>query len=168
MPAYAGVVNINTASQAQLETLKGIGPTYAARIIAYRREHGSFATIEEIQEVKGIGPATFAAIKDSLSLDYVPPAPKPASAPAPAPKVAQAVVPVAQAHEPAQATQEPVVPRQEPMEVAASQAPAFPLWASIIGLAGIIGLGVLSARFARQHKAAGEETMPLAGEFTIE
>ncbi|MFC1734795.1 helix-hairpin-helix domain-containing protein [Candidatus Hydrogenedentota bacterium] len=58
-------ININTASQAELETLKGIGPTYAKAIIEYR-ESRPFGSIEEIQDVKGIGPKKFAAIRDRL------------------------------------------------------------------------------------------------------
>lgn len=58
-------ININTASQAQLETLKGIGPTYAAAIIEYRKAK-PFKSIEELQEVRGIGPKKFAAIRDRI------------------------------------------------------------------------------------------------------
>lgn len=54
-PAVPGKVNINTADAAQLEALDGIGPTLAQRIVAYREEHGPFASIEELDNVKGIG-----------------------------------------------------------------------------------------------------------------
>jgi len=60
--AYAALVNINTADLATLETLPGIGPTYAQRIIDYRTAHGPFATTEDIEQVSGIGPATYAKI----------------------------------------------------------------------------------------------------------
>ena len=53
------LVNINTADTATLETLPGIGPTIAGRIIEYRQANGPFGRIEEIMEVSGIGPATF-------------------------------------------------------------------------------------------------------------
>ncbi len=59
-------VNINRATRAELEELKGIGPTKAAAIIAYREAYGSFSCIEEITEVKGIGEGTFAKIKDDI------------------------------------------------------------------------------------------------------
>lgn len=63
-------VNINSASAGTLEEcLSGIGPTYAQRIVEYRESHGGFKSIEEIQEVKGIGPATFAKIKDQITVD---------------------------------------------------------------------------------------------------
>jgi len=63
----SGLVNINTASAAELETLPRVGPSTAQRIIAYRQEHGPFATIEEIQNVSGIGPATFEQLKDLIT-----------------------------------------------------------------------------------------------------
>jgi competence protein ComEA len=62
-------VNINTASLDELETLPGIGPAIAQRIIDYRSQNGGFATIEEIMDVKGIGPATFAEIEDAITVE---------------------------------------------------------------------------------------------------
>ncbi len=61
-PAYAALININTADAALLDTLPGIGPTYAARIVDYRTAHGPFARTEDIQNVSGIGPSTYADI----------------------------------------------------------------------------------------------------------
>jgi competence protein ComEA len=55
-------ININTATAAMLEQLPRIGPTLAERIIAYREENGGFATVEEIQNVSGIGEGTFAQL----------------------------------------------------------------------------------------------------------
>lgn len=63
-----GKVNINTATAAELESLPGIGPTYARRIIEYRERHGSFQRIEEIMRVRGIGEATFERIKDQITV----------------------------------------------------------------------------------------------------
>jgi len=68
-PVLTGPVNINTATQAQLEALPHIGPAIAGRIIQYREEHGPFARIEDIQNVPGIGPATFDDIKDLITVD---------------------------------------------------------------------------------------------------
>lgn len=59
-------VNINTATQAQLETLSGIGPSTAAKIIAYREENGKFTKIEDIKNVSGIGESKFEKIKDDI------------------------------------------------------------------------------------------------------
>ncbi len=59
-------VNINTATQTELETLSGIGPSTALNIIEYREENGKFETIEDIKNVPGIGDAKFENIKDSI------------------------------------------------------------------------------------------------------
>ena len=59
-------ININTADEAQLTTLTGIGATRAQAIIAYREENGPFAVIEDIMNVQGIKEGTFAKIKDEL------------------------------------------------------------------------------------------------------
>lgn len=61
-------VNINTATQDQLMTLKGIGEARAADIIAYRQEHGPFRQIEDIMQVSGIKEAAFAKIKDDITV----------------------------------------------------------------------------------------------------
>lgn len=63
------IVNINTASQEELETLPGIGPVTAEKIIEYRQANGDFSSIEGIQKVSGIGPATFEKIKDLITVN---------------------------------------------------------------------------------------------------
>ncbi|MBM4463019.1 MAG: ComEA family DNA-binding protein [Chloroflexi bacterium] len=60
--------NINTASAAQLELLKGIGPVKAQAIINYRNEHGFFRSVDELLNVPGIGPKTLAAIRDQVTV----------------------------------------------------------------------------------------------------
>lgn len=62
-------VNINTATQAQLETLPGIGPAKAGDIITYRTQNGLFKKIEDIINVKGIGAKTFESIKDLIRIN---------------------------------------------------------------------------------------------------
>lgn len=61
-------VNINTALQTELETLPGIGPSIATKIITYRKENGGFKTIEDIKEVSGIGESKFNNIKDLITV----------------------------------------------------------------------------------------------------
>ncbi len=63
-----GKVNINTAESAELQTIPGIGPSKAARIIEYRQTNGNFATIEDIQNISGIGSKTFESIKDYITV----------------------------------------------------------------------------------------------------
>lgn len=67
-PAEAALVDINTAGSEELQTLNGIGPSYAQRIIKYRTEKGLFQKIEDIKNVSGIGEATFNKIKDSITV----------------------------------------------------------------------------------------------------
>lgn len=64
----ADLVNINTADSAALQTLDGIGPSKAQAIIDYRTQNGPFQSIEDIQNVSGIGPATYDKIKDSITV----------------------------------------------------------------------------------------------------
>jgi competence protein ComEA len=61
-PAQGGLVNINTASAAELDGLPGIGQSIAQRIVEYRTANGAFKSVEDLQNVKGIGPALFAKI----------------------------------------------------------------------------------------------------------
>lgn len=61
-------VNINTANQSELDSLPGIGPSIAQRIIEYREENGNFKRIEDLQNVKGIGDAKFSDIKDNVTV----------------------------------------------------------------------------------------------------
>lgn len=59
-------ININTATQEQLMSLKGIGASYADRIIEYREKNGPFQTPEDLLKVKGIGDKTLETIKDNI------------------------------------------------------------------------------------------------------
>jgi comEA protein len=64
----SGLININTASLAQLDSLPGIGTTYAQRIIDYRSLHGGFKSTHDIVQVKGIGEGTYTKIKDQITV----------------------------------------------------------------------------------------------------
>jgi len=59
-------IDLNTATEQELEQLDGVGPATAANIVAYRQEHGGFASIDELDEVSGIGDAKLAAIRAQL------------------------------------------------------------------------------------------------------
>lgn len=61
-----GPVNLNTATLEDLDGLPGVGPVLAQRILDWRDEHGGFSAVEELQEVPGIGPATFADLRDRV------------------------------------------------------------------------------------------------------
>ena len=62
------LVNINTADQQQLESLPGIGPVLAQHILDWRAAHGSFGSVEQLQEVSGIGSAKFAQLKPLVTV----------------------------------------------------------------------------------------------------
>lgn len=71
-PSYSfdsGLININQASQAELESLPGIGPVTAGNIIAYRDENGGFASLEDLLDVPGIGPKTLAEIQNLVTVE---------------------------------------------------------------------------------------------------
>ena len=64
-----GKVNINTATQTELETLTGIGPSLANKILEYRNKNGKFKKVDELKNVKGIGQSKFDGIKDEIVVD---------------------------------------------------------------------------------------------------
>jgi len=66
--AAFAAVNINTATQAELETLKGIGPAKAKAIIEYRKKKGSFKSVDDLQGVSGIGPATVQKLRKDMTV----------------------------------------------------------------------------------------------------
>ena len=63
---HSGPININRATVSEFDSLDGIGPVIAARIVAYRKTNGPFTTIEDLQKVSGIGVAKFAQIKAKI------------------------------------------------------------------------------------------------------
>lgn len=103
LSAFAAV-NVNTATQEQLESLNGIGPAKAQAIIEYRQKNGGFKTLEDLDKVPGIGEGVLSKIKSevtltgasSVKIDAKPaivpakstPALAPATKPSPAPVVA--------------------------------------------------------------------------------
>lgn len=66
--ASAGPVDVNTAALEQLETLPGVGPVLGQHILDWRAAHGRFATVDQLLDVTGIGPAKFAALRGLVSV----------------------------------------------------------------------------------------------------
>jgi competence protein ComEA len=65
----AAIININTASAAELEALPGIGEALARRIVEYRTSNGPFAAVEDIQNVRGIGATMFAELRSRITIE---------------------------------------------------------------------------------------------------
>jgi competence protein ComEA len=66
--ASSGPVNLNTATEAQLDTLPGVGPVLAQHILDWRNAHGQFASVDQLREVSGIGEAKFADLKSLVTV----------------------------------------------------------------------------------------------------
>jgi|SRR5436190_7491470 len=62
------IVNINTADEPTLETLNGVGPALATAIIQYRTEHGPFTSVDQLDDVSGIGPATLEKLRPQVTV----------------------------------------------------------------------------------------------------
>jgi len=67
-PSSSTPINLNTATQAQLESLPGIGPKAAQRILEYRQKNGNFKKTEDLMNVKGIGEKSFLKLKPLLTV----------------------------------------------------------------------------------------------------
>ena len=80
------VVNINTASKTELQTLKGIGAKKADAIIEYRTQNKGFKTVEDLANVKGIGTKTVEKLKSEISVSDQNPKPSANTKPVPATK----------------------------------------------------------------------------------
>ena len=63
-----GLVNINTADEKALDTLPGVGPATAQKIIEYRENEGAFQSPEDIMKVRGIGKAKYEKMKDKITI----------------------------------------------------------------------------------------------------
>jgi competence protein ComEA len=61
-------VNLNTATESDLDALPGVGPTTARAIVAWRAEHGRFTRIDQLGEVTGLGPARVARLRPMVTL----------------------------------------------------------------------------------------------------
>ncbi len=68
----ASKVDLNSADQRQLETLPGIGPAMAKRIVEFREKNGPFKRVEELMNVRGIGEKKYDQLKDLVSVSAVP------------------------------------------------------------------------------------------------
>jgi competence protein ComEA len=67
-PSPTRPVNINTADEAELDSLPGIGPATAEKILTYRQEHGPFEKVEDLMLVPGIGQVTFDKLKELITV----------------------------------------------------------------------------------------------------
>ena len=63
-----GRISINTADEKALDSLPGIGPAMAKRIVEYRQQQGAFEQLEDLKKVRGLGPAKYEKLKDKITL----------------------------------------------------------------------------------------------------
>jgi competence protein ComEA len=66
--APAGPVNLNTATEAQLDSLDGVGPATAQKILAFRQQHGGFSSVAQLDQIPGIGPKKLAALRTKVTV----------------------------------------------------------------------------------------------------
>ena len=66
--APAAPISLNTATPEQLDQLDGVGPATAQKILAWRREHGGFRSVDDLKQISGIGPKRFEALKDKVRM----------------------------------------------------------------------------------------------------
>ena len=109
--AYA-VVDLNTADQAQLQTVKGIGPAKAKTIIEYRTKDGAFKSVDELTKVSGFGEKSVTKMKGDLTVGGA--APAAAAKPAAAPAAAAPAAATKPAAAPAPAAAKPAEPVKKP------------------------------------------------------
>ena len=121
------VVNLNTATQAELEGLNGIGPVKAKAIIEDRARHGPFKSVDDLDRVKGIGMATIDKLRKDIAVSgattVAAPAPAKAATPVPAAAAAAKAAPAAPTPAPAPA-KAATAPASAPAAVPAKAAPA--------------------------------------------
>lgn len=67
-PPPAAPVNLNTATAEQLDTLDGVGPTTAQKIVAFRQAHGGFGSLQDLDKIPGIGPKRIAALRGKVTV----------------------------------------------------------------------------------------------------
>ncbi|MFN3751611.1 MAG: ComEA family DNA-binding protein [Thiobacillus sp.] len=67
LPVF-GAVNINTATQSELEAVRGLGPAKAKAIIAYREQNGAFKSVDDLDKVKGFGKSSIDKLRGELSV----------------------------------------------------------------------------------------------------
>jgi competence protein ComEA len=66
--ATAAPISLNTATVEQLDELEGIGPTTAQKILDWRKEHGGFRSVDDLQQISGIGPKRFESLKEKVRM----------------------------------------------------------------------------------------------------
>lgn len=146
--AWAGGVDINTADASTLETLPGIGASKAAAIIQYRTDHGPFKSVDELDNVSGIGPSTLANLRDLVTVGA---GAKGTEAAAPAAKPESKAEPKAES-KPAAASSAPAAASSAPAVSAEGGCPVNINTADAAGLDALPGIGASKAAAILQYR----------------
>ena len=86
-PAPADLIDLNTADQSEIAQVPGVGPKTAEAIVAHRRLHGAFKSVDELKAVRGLGPITFEKVRNHFRVGPFPKAPSAEPPPSPQPQL---------------------------------------------------------------------------------
>ena len=150
-------VNINTADKTELTTLYGIGEVKAQAIIDYRTQRGPFRKIEDLVQVKGIGVATFTAIKEKITVGTIEPLPEPPVLKPTTPSAS----PKNQDDEVVKPLLQPVL--QKMVKSTDTESNTVPLVSYVLGLVAVITLGAATALYARATQGEVATNSPADG-----
>jgi competence protein ComEA len=174
--AAADLIDLNTADQKELAQVPGVGPKMAEAIVDYRRVHGPFRSVDELRNVRGVGPITFEKVRNQFRLSSPPPAPVGDEPPSPQPQVqppAPAVPAQAPAPRPARGGSKKIQPGDPPININTATADELQ---RLPGVGPVMAQAIITARTAtpfqspndlRKVKGIGQKTLEKLRPFVV-